>query len=454
MSELSTDLTSGQLPSLEHLTGVRSSKPRFYAEYRDAAAGLRRSLRALSGISAALSAITSGPDVLARAVLDAVGDLLHPEWALLTLEGAVLGQDGGLTAVRRPDGVVRPGDAEAPGDLRALVAACRDEGCAGEDGASGLRGAAARSLAVPMVLAGREVGVLAAWQPREGGLGESDAAILQILANQAVVAFHTGTLFRQSEELRRHSTLLYQEAEARARDLAMRNEELRHTRQRLAEAQARQILDGERQRIARDLHDSVAQHVLSAGMNVEWCRARSEQPELGERLDLAKQLLRAAVERIRATIFTLSSGGGQPARDLPALLQELGRAHDVSAVRVQVRLPGTYRPLPPVVEHALYCIASEALFNATVHARAGTAAIRLSSGPGATRLTVEDDGTGDPAALRRSLSMAARSDLGGLHRGLANMAERAREVGAVLRVDRARLGGIRISVTVPEGEAT
>jgi signal transduction histidine kinase len=62
---------------------------------------------------------------------------------------------------------------------------------------------------------------------------------------------------------------------------------------------------------------------------------------------------------------------------------------------------------------------------------------------------VSDDGTGDPEHVRRALRVAAASDLNGSHRGLVNMAERAREIGGTLRIRRSPQGGIRIEVGVP-----
>jgi signal transduction histidine kinase len=73
--------------------------------------------------------------------------------------------------------------------------------------------------------------------------------------------------------------------------------------------------------------------------------------------------------------------------------------------------------------------------------------VRLAYRADEVRLSVADDGTGDPEVLRRALRAAGRP--GGYHRGLGNMASRCREAGATLRFARARMGGVRVEVRLP-----
>ena len=86
-----------------------------------------------------------------------------------------------------------------------------------------------------------------------------DEAVMRILASQTAVALQNCELFQRSQ------TLLAQ-SEAR-------NAQLLATQRELGAAQRHQVLDSERHRIARELHDSVAQTVLSAGMQIEVCRS-------------------------------------------------------------------------------------------------------------------------------------------------------------------------------------
>ena len=97
----------------------------------------------------------------------------------------------------------------------------------------------------------------------------------------------------------------------------------------------------------------------------------------------------------------------------------------------------------------MFRVAGEALFNAAVHAQGTVAVVRLAFRKDRLVLSVSDDGIGDPEHVRRSLRVAAAGDLDGSHRGLANMAERAREIGGTLRIRRVPQGGIRLEVGVP-----
>jgi signal transduction histidine kinase len=75
--------------------------------------------------------------------------------------------------------------------------------------------------------------------------------------------------------------------------------------------------------------------------------------------------------------------------------------------------------------------------------------VQLVYQPQQLRLTISDDGTGDPAQLRRSLKLSSATDLAGRHRGLANMAARAQELGGTLAIRRSRMGGVALQLRVP-----
>ena len=115
---------------------------------------------------------------------------------------------------------------------------------------------------------------------------------------------------------------------------------------------------------------------------------------------------------------------------------------------VAVRVEGRPRELPAEVEHSLFRIASECLFNTARHAQATRSTVRLVYLPDQLRLSVADDGCGDPDVLRRALRASGQRD-DGYHRGLGNIASRCREMGATVRFTRARMGGVRVEVRVP-----
>ncbi|MBB4904204.1 sensor histidine kinase [Actinophytocola algeriensis] len=379
---------------LERLTGARSSKPTFYAEWRRTSHGLDRAVEALRAISAALCTTTSGPDALCAAVVDAL--TRHFGEGVVSLKlGAC--QDGVPVLVDgAPVGallVARPGDSGAPDAPDAPDASDASD------------------------------------TPDDSDLDESDLAILQIVANQLAVALQ--------------NAVLYQEAREQARELAERNRQLEVAHRRLGEAGQRQLISQERHRIARELHDSVAQHLISIGMNLEWCGRNEPSPVVGRRVVVTKELTRAALTQLRAAIFELSEldghGGG-----MRGVLVELAREfRAITPLRVRVRVRGEPVVLPLATQHALFHIAQEAMFNVVRHASGGSVWVDLAYGAGTVALTVSDDGTGDPAAIADLLSRSAAPA------GLGNIRERTRELHGSVRALARRGGGVRIRVTAP-----
>nr|WP_234901351.1 histidine kinase [Mycolicibacterium fluoranthenivorans] len=292
---------------------------------------------------------------------------------------------------------------------------------------------------VPIELDGGVIGAFAAWTPTDRTLDGTDETVMRILSSQTAVALHNCELFQRSQ------TLL---AESEAR-----NAELLATQRELGAAQQHQVLDSERHRIARELHDSVAQTVLSAGMQIEVCRSEIQacdgSPELIERLHTAKTLTRSATEQLRSAIYTLNQPGDAGRSTLPDLMEQLATVHMPEDLHVTLKVEGAVAELPGEIEHALLRVAGEALFNTAMHGRATRAIVRLRYRPTAVSLSVSDDGTGDPDKMRLMLRMAGATDVDGHHRGLANMLARCREHGGTFVVQRSRIGGVRVVATIP-----
>jgi signal transduction histidine kinase len=430
-------------PGISELTGLRSSKPSWYAEYRQTVDDLDRALGSLEHIAGVLSATGQGAHALCRAVVDATAEHLGEPWAVLALSGTALPLARPRMLGRGPSGVGVGHLALLPEVVRRPVlealAADAVEPWQTADGA----------VVVPLVVDGEPVGALVACGGPRRTATAADLAILRIVANQSAVALLSDHLLARSEGLRRQTEELYAQAEQRARDLADRHEQLADAERRLDVAAQREAVDAERHRIARELHDSVAQHVLSAGMTIEWCRPEvAHHSEVYERLGHAKALTREAVERLRGAIHALSSHEHGDDDGLPALLSRLSDVAPVPGLAVAVRVEGRPRELPAEVEHSLFRIASECLFNTARHAQATRSTVRLAYRPGELRLSVADDGRGDPDVLRRALRASGRRD-DGYHRGLGNIASRCREMGATVRITRARMGGVRVEVRMP-----
>lgn len=430
-------------PGISELTGLRSSKPSWYAEYRQTVDDLDRALGSLEHIARVLSATGQGADALCRAVVDATAEHLGEPWAVLALSGTALPLARPRMLGRGPSGVGVGQMALLPEVVRRPVtealAADAVDPWQTADGA----------VVVPLVVDGEPVGALVACGGPRRTATPADLAILRIVANQSAVALLSEHLLARSEALRRQTERLYAEAEERARDLADRHSRLAEAERRLDVAAQREAVDAERHRIARELHDSVAQHVLSAGMTIEWCRPEvAHHGEVYERLGHAKALTREAVERLRGAIHALSSHEHGDGDGLPAMLARLSDVAPVPGLAVAVRVEGRPRQLPAEVEHSLFRIASECLFNTARHANATRSIVRLAYRPGELRLSVADDGNGDPDVLRRALRASGRRD-DGYHRGLGNIASRCAEMGGTVRFTRARMGGVRVEVRMP-----
>ena len=448
-------------PDLESLTGVRSGKGTFYPQYRGAAERLERVVHALDTISQALVRTVEGPETLVLSVVEAAAEHLSADWVLFALADGVLPDAHPRELVLGPDGAARPVSATLPELVRVhldgtraglLVAHDHDHGH--EDGPGGTH-----HVHVPIELDGGVVGAFVAWTPARRAIDVTDLSVLRILASQTAVALQNSALFQRSRSLLVSSERAYDQSRRHAGELAMRNAELEATQRQLGVAHRREVLDSERHRIARELHDSVTQCVLSAGMQIEVCRSevtrdgRGSDEGLVERLGVAKDLTRRAVEQLRSAIYALNHGDDGGRSSLPEMLEQLSTVHMPDELQVSLRVEGSPCELPSETEHALLRIAGEALFNTAVHGHAHRAVVRLAFRSQHVVLSVADDGDGDPATLRTVLRLAAASDLDGRHRGLANMQTRARELGGTLEVRRARLGGVRVSARVPLAQA-
>ena len=432
-------------PDLARLTGLRSGKGSFYPELRVTAQRLHRTVTALDTISRALVRTTEGPENLVRAVAEAARTHLDAEWVLLALADGALPEASVRHLIVDSDGVVYAfeglSEARDPGPhLPDAVLNRLNDILRGQLAQFRSPVIESRHAHVPIELDGDVIGAFAAWTPTHRTLDDTDAVVMRILAGQTAVALQNSALFTKS-------LALLAQSEAH-------NAELLATQRELGAAQRHQVLDSERHRIARELHDSVAQTVLSAGMQIQVCRSEIDgltgREDLGERLDLAKDLTRSASEQLRSAIYALNQPGDDAHRSsLAEMLAQLATVHMPEDLRVSLRVAGPRVELPGEVEHALLRIAGEALFNTAMHGDATRAQLRLTYSELGVSLAIADDGTGDPAKMRLILQLAEATDVDGRHRGLANMRARAREHGGTFEVHRARIGGVRVVARIP-----
>ncbi len=427
-------------PDLDRLTGVRSGKGSFYPEFRVAAERTERVVAALDLISRALVQTVHGPEPLVRAVAEAARTHLGADWVLLALADGALPEARPRHLILDADGVAYSfeglsGAQDPGGRLPDAVLNRLNDILRGQLAQFRLPVIESHHAHVPIELDGGVIGAFAAWTPSHRILDSTDATVMRILSSQTAVALQNCALFQASQ------ALLAQSQARNAELLAMQRE--------LDAAQRHRLLDSERHRIAMELHDSVTQCVLSAGMQIEVARSEADGSDLVQRLDLAKELTRSAVEQLRSAIYALNHPGHAGRSGLPEALEQLATVHMPEDLRVSLGVVGAAVDLPSEVEHALLRIAGEALFNTAMHGNATRAIVRLSYRPASVTLSISDDGTGDPDKLRLMLRLADATDVDGHHRGLANMLARAREQGGTFEVQRSRIGGVRVVTTIP-----
>ncbi|NWF80673.1 MAG: GAF domain-containing sensor histidine kinase [Chloroflexi bacterium] len=424
---------------LASLIGVSASRRTYYSEYRENERRLDRAIASVAMISGALCNTTSGVACLARAVVEVALQHFDASLAVLVLNAPETVRWG----MRRSARGVEPLDADADlaGIEGAITQVLAQHGLVMHEAGTGMS-----VLGAPMLLSDQVVGALVVVLNSGFAMDERELSVLRTLANQAAVAVENARLYEESERLRTQAVALYEDALRQKSELEEKNRQLAKARHRLAVARQNEILNSERTRIARDLHDSVAQHLISIGMNLEWCRVQLDpQLPVYERICNAKEMARSAVTRMRATIFQLSPLNGSQS-SLVAALRELAIDFE-KTTNLSVQLHTA--DVPPLVSvqlaSGLYYIAQEALFNAYKHAHARQITITLQFDPGAVRLVIADDGVGiAEAALGATTTEGADA-----HFGLRNMRERVQELDGALTILRPPGGGTEVRVIVP-----
>ncbi len=238
----------------------------------------------------------------------------------------------------------------------------------------------------------------------------------------------------------------WRDAHSRAA-LEQRNEELRRER----EERARRAVLDERVRIARELHDVVAHHVSTMGVQAGAARRVLDvDPAAARRaIGAVESSSRSAVEEMRRLVGVLREDDGavEPPPDL-GRLDELVRA-ERPGLDVDLRVLGNPRPLPPSASVSAYRVVQEALTNAVRHSGARRASVRLRWLDHSLEVEVVDDGRGggpgDAAAAGAPGSTAAHP--GGL--GLVGMRERVDLHGGELDVGPRPDGGWRVRARFP-----
>jgi ligand-binding sensor domain-containing protein/signal transduction histidine kinase len=193
-----------------------------------------------------------------------------------------------------------------------------------------------------------------------------------------------------------------------------------------------QAVLGERTRIAREIHDTLAQGFVAVSVQMELIAQlmRVSTDAAREQLDKARAMVRSSIEDARSSIWELRS---QSAEQENLATRMLSLAEEVVsragyAARVQMQVNGTYRPLDPGVERELLRIAREAVVNSVRHAAPGNILLRLEFEGSMFGMEIRDDGRG---------FAGTPPDGSSGHFGMTGMRERAAAIGATLTVESA-----------------
>jgi signal transduction histidine kinase len=260
--------------------------------------------------------------------------------------------------------------------------------------------------------------------------------LLSMAANLALallVGLFVQAIARQSE---RRREMIAELERARAENAAL-----------LVKAREAAVLE-ERQRLAREIHDTLAQGLTGVVTQLEAAEAAlQDRPEAARgHLDTARCLARESLGEARRSVHALRPRPLEEGRLVDAIAAVARDWSRTSGVPAAVTSFGEARPLPSETEVTLLRVAQEALANAGRHAGASAVALTLAFGDGQVSLDVTDDGRGfDPAARRSG------NGSGGF--GLTAMRERVAALRGSLDVESGPGQGTTVVATIPAGGA-
>jgi signal transduction histidine kinase len=203
----------------------------------------------------------------------------------------------------------------------------------------------------------------------------------------------------------------------------------------------------ERQRIARDLHDSVSQSLFSMTLHARTAERALKQSgqrayeAIARELAQVGELSRTALAEMRALIFELRPRGLADEGLVAALTKHAAAVSAREGLPIEVSGPAERLPISAEREEHLYRLGQEALANVSKHAAATAATVAVTNDGESVGLEVRDDGRGfDPDATYAG------------HLGLTTMRSRAGEMGAEMTIDSAPGRGTLVRVRMPTPE--
>ena len=209
----------------------------------------------------------------------------------------------------------------------------------------------------------------------------------------------------------------------------------------VADRERQLAIASERERIARDLHDSVGQVLTGMGMILTEYVEDAPDDEWRWRFEHLIDLAARGAKEVRDSIYSLMFLEARRLGLAPSLRALTRKFEDMTGLSVRLEVIGDARETSPQKDDTLFRVAHETLMNVERHARASRVSIELQYRGDEVALRVSDDGVGiDTAPSDRDTPR---------HFGLAVIERRLDEVGGQLRVDLARPTGTVIEACIP-----
>jgi signal transduction histidine kinase len=254
-------------------------------------------------------------------------------------------------------------------------------------------------IALPMVVGDRLIGVLNVLSPEENRFSPSDVRVMSTLADLIAVAVQNAQLYERAQELA--------------------------------------ALE-ERNRLARELHDSVSQALYGIALGTRTAKAllQREPSRIGQPLDYIHSLAEVALAEMRALIFELRPDS----LENEGLISALARQASLLQTRhnIQVETEFCEEPNIPIdVKEAVYRVAQEAMHNTFKHAKASRVSLQLQCEDGRLEMHIRDNGVGfDPSQAFPG------------HLGLRSMRERITRLNGNLTIESQPGAGTHIQVSI------
>lgn len=196
----------------------------------------------------------------------------------------------------------------------------------------------------------------------------------------------------------------------------------------------------ERQRIAREFHDTLEQELAGLSLRLDAAATRVSDGKARGLLEQQRKLLSRLQTETRDFVWDLRDPSRVDSPLPEALRSLLHHLQASTATPLRLTCTGSAEPLPPLVQHHLLRITREAVHNAIKYARASMIQVALDHDANHLRLTVTDDGNG--------FDVDAANALDG-HFGIRGIKERVRKIGAELQIKSAPGSGTSVGLTLP-----